>query len=564
MAEFKQVVITHKGQALMSKLMSGSGTAEFTAIKISDTSYTDEQLEGLTSLGSIKQVVPISKVTRTNDVAVQVEGAISNTDLKVGYYMRTLGLFAKDPNEGEILYAVTSASQAGYMPPYNGRTTSGAFFRLVTTIGNAKNVTLQVNPSAVATIGDIQDLQEQVNDLKGIIGYTENDIYGLEVDFENNKFTRLAGAKNRTPGASFDNLGPWNRRRCIIAEDDGQVLAYEGDPGYITTGALAKEITKGGKTYPIGTRVSVMVEQPKFYYRVVPLKITSNSLNNKILKKVRYYVTSTNHDGFSLHPAFIGSDFSEKDKIYLSAYDNSVYNAKLPGMDVTASRLTSIADQVPQTGSLTDFISLFQESGPGAGSVQYGTFESWKLQTYAMSQLLFVIEYAGFNSQFLLGYGASDNGKQFLTGVADRNKTASTRENNLPIIYRGEENLWGNTIKLFKEFYVVSQNTTIEIRTASGRTVYKYQRFTGGMGSATCLLYSNDNDWFLFPFDDGSNRTLPIGDGIGYPSTDTREKIVVWGNNLGPYSGLFNLGLDLTSSSVTNNGNARKIFYPRN
>lgn len=562
MAEFKQVVITHKGQALISKLMSGSGTAEFTAIKISDTSYTDEQLEGLTSLGSIKQVVPISKVTRTNDVAVQVEGAISNTDLKAGYYMRTLGLFAKDPNEGEILYAVTSASQAGYMPPYNGRTTSGAFFRLVTTIGNAKNVTLQVNPSAVATIGDIQDLQEQVNDLKGIIGYTENDIYGLEVDFENNKFTRLAGAKNRTPGASFDNLGPWNRRRCIIAEDDGQVLAYEGDSGYITTGALAEEITKGGNTYPIGTRVSVMVEQPKFYYRVVPLKITSNSLSNKILTKVRYYVTSTNHDGFSLHPAFIGSDLNEKDKIYLSAYDNSVYNAKLPGMDVTASRLTSIADQVPKTGSLTDFISLF--GGPGAGTVQYGTFESWKVQTYAMSQLLFVIEYTGFNSQFLLGYGTSDGGKQFLTGAADKNETASTRENNLPIIYRGEENLWGNTIKLFKEFYVISQNATIEIKNRSGRTVYKYEKFTSGVGSATCLLYSDNDDWFLFPFDDSRNRPLPIGDSISYPLTDTRENIVVWGRNLGYYSGLFNLGLDLTSTSVNSRSNARKIFYPGN
>ena len=562
MAEFKQVVITHKGQALISKLMSGSGTAEFTAIKISDASYTDEQLEGLTSLGSIKQVVPISKVTRTNDVAVQVEGAISNTDLKVGYYMRTLGLFAKDPNEGEILYAVTSASQAGYMPPYNGKTTSGAFFRLVTTIGNAKNVTLQVNPSAVATIGDIQDLQEQVNDLKGMMGYTEDDIFGLEADFENNKFTRLAGAKNRTPGKSFDNLGPWNRRRCIIAEDDGQVLAYEGDSGYITTGALAEEITKGGKTYPIGTRVSVMVEQPKFYYRVVPLKITSNSLSNKILTKVRYYVTSTIHDGFSLHPAFIGSDSSEKDKVYLSAYDNSVYDAKLPGMDVTASRLTSIADQVPKTGSLTDFISLL--GGPSATTVQYGTFTSWKIQTYAMSQLLFVIEYAGFDSQFLLGYGASDGGKRFVTGASDKNETASTRENNLPIIYRGEENLWGNTIKLFREFNVISQNSTIEIRTVSGRTVYKYKKFTSDVGSATCLLYSENEDWFFFPFDDSSNRPLPIGDSIIYPSTDNIQNIVAWGENLGPYSGLFNLGLDLNSESVTSTGNARKIFYPGN
>ena len=37
----------------------------------------DNQLEELTEIGNIKQEVPISKVTRTNDVAVQIEGAIS-------------------------------------------------------------------------------------------------------------------------------------------------------------------------------------------------------------------------------------------------------------------------------------------------------------------------------------------------------------------------------------------------------------------------------------------------------------------------------------------------------
>ena len=66
----------------------------------------------------LKQTVSISKVDRTNNVAAEVEGAILNTNLTVGYYMRTLGLYAQDPDEGEILYAVTIASQAGYMPTF--------------------------------------------------------------------------------------------------------------------------------------------------------------------------------------------------------------------------------------------------------------------------------------------------------------------------------------------------------------------------------------------------------------------------------------------------------------
>ena len=166
MAEFKRVVITRKGQALMAKLMSGSGTTHFTAIKVSDSSFNEDQLEGLTSIGNVKQTVSISKVGRTNNVAAEVEGAILNTNLTVGYYMRTLGLYAQDPDEGEILYAVAIASQAGYMPPFNGKTTSGAFFRITTTIGNADNLNVQVNPSAVATIGEINDLQKQIDAMK--------------------------------------------------------------------------------------------------------------------------------------------------------------------------------------------------------------------------------------------------------------------------------------------------------------------------------------------------------------------------------------------------------------
>ena len=184
MAEFKRVVITRKGQALMAKLMSGSGTTHFTAIKVSDSSFNEDQLEGLTSIGNVKQTVSISKVDRTNNVAAEVEGAISNTNLTVGYYMRTLVLYAQDPDEGEILYAVTIASQAGYMPPFNGKTTSGAFFRITTTIGNADNLNVQVNPSAVATIGEINDLQKQIDAMKKV-----DELKIKTIELENNSRT---------------------------------------------------------------------------------------------------------------------------------------------------------------------------------------------------------------------------------------------------------------------------------------------------------------------------------------------------------------------------------------
>ena len=221
MAEFKRVVITRKGQALMAKLMSGSGTTHFTAIKVSDSSFNEDQLEGLTSIGNVKQTVSISKVDRTNNVAAEVEGAISNTNLTVGYYMRTLGLYAQDPDEGEILYAVTIASQAGYMPPFNGKTTSGAFFRITTTIGNADNLNVQVNPSAVATIGEINDLQKQIDAMKDVdvglsnrIAVLQNRASELEA---NTQTVNLLG--HDWNGLSSHTDDSFNATRQFIAND---------------------------------------------------------------------------------------------------------------------------------------------------------------------------------------------------------------------------------------------------------------------------------------------------------------------------------------------------------
>lgn len=175
MAEFSKLVITQKGQALIAKMLAGTATdIDFTKVTASDTPYSVEELEGLEGLTGIMQEAPISRKTRTNEVAVKVETAFSNTDLTVGYHMRTLGLYASDPDEGEILYAATvEVSGNCYMPPYNGITVSGAYIQLVTTVGNAGNVSLEVNPGAIATIGDIQHLQEQINGIEAFIGMGE-------------------------------------------------------------------------------------------------------------------------------------------------------------------------------------------------------------------------------------------------------------------------------------------------------------------------------------------------------------------------------------------------------
>ena len=90
-----------------------------------------------------------------------------------------MGLYANDPDDGEILYAVASVSSSdkgAYMPPYNNLTVSGAYFKLVTTVSNADNVSLQVDQAAVATVGDINELHQVLHLIIYIVLVVEEDV----------------------------------------------------------------------------------------------------------------------------------------------------------------------------------------------------------------------------------------------------------------------------------------------------------------------------------------------------------------------------------------------------
>lgn len=144
-------------------MIAGTGQVQFTKVCTSDAAYGLGQLENLTELDGIQQTSVSSRIARTNDVGVKVETVFSNHDLKTGYYMRTLGLFASDPDEDEILYAVAiSVSDQCYMPPNNGITISSAYINLIYAVGNSDNVSLNVDPGCFATIGDLLEIRKQM------------------------------------------------------------------------------------------------------------------------------------------------------------------------------------------------------------------------------------------------------------------------------------------------------------------------------------------------------------------------------------------------------------------
>lgn len=546
--EFSNFTITARGQALMAKLMQGTGTCDFSAIKLSSHVYTESQLYNLTSLSDVKQTCGITKKTVLNTTSIEIQGAVDNIQLTVGYTINTIGIYAVDPDVGEILYAVAIASVAGYMPPYNNKTVSGGVFKFVITVGNAAQVTVTVDPAGYATIADVQQLEAEITDIKGYIGLDDDSVFGVEVDFANRTFTRLAGAVGRTPGTGFDGLEAWGGRyRCNLTDAGVEVAKY-GDAGYTETGALTQAITIGedesAVTYPVGTAVQVMVKQPKFYYRVVPLKMDKIADGHGYhLRKARYYISMSPKKGFKIHPAFVHESV-EKDFIYLSAYEGTLYDVSASAYilddsqvaDFTAStgdKLSSIANAKPASG-LTQNLT---RANCGVLAKNRGT--GW-LQSFAASaaatQLLFLIEYASFNTQTKIGNGNSgktDDGASNMaeiTGATANLGNASgavTNTNNINIVtYRGEENFWANIFKFVDGLNIYCDPTIGEHYlyvcndldfTESKKTGnYKDCGFTlaKANGYVNAFGYSEEFDWLFFPSETGNSASssVPVGD----------------------------------------------------
>lgn len=469
MGAFKSAVITKKGQELLAKVVAGTTKLEFTKIKVSDTKLSGD-LASMTGIGTIKQEEKVASVVRKNGSNVTVSASFSNQTLGQGYYVRNLGLYANDPQAGEILYSISVADEstatADYMPPFNGIGVSSLMVDLVTAVSNASSVKVNVDPTAGATVAQIVNLQEQIDDVKSFVGYESSDVYGVEIDFPNRRFTRIAGAENLTAGADFDKLNPWGgRKRCILA-DDGTVLAYRGETGYTEAGATTVELKKtvdgAEKTYASGTKVQVMVEQPVFYVKAVPVSSkNATSGKGKQYTKDRFYISPTPKAGFTAPRAFYDNHGIVQDKIYLSAFEGCIY-------DTDAKKYLTADEQVADFA--TDMLSSIAGAKPASGLTQNLTranvrklcanrgtgWESHSIFAMAVTEWLLMIEYASLDAPRKVGRGVcdfTDDGKTnmaVVTGATSGLGNGSGIDPNggvdgkCSVSYRGEENLWGN------------------------------------------------------------------------------------------------------------------------
>ncbi|WP_289142453.1 hypothetical protein [uncultured Brevibacillus sp.] len=154
MALYPVMVITQQGKNLYAKAQSGIAI-NYTRMRIGSGSYSGDPAI-LTDLVQPIGWVPIYGFSRTGATA-HVKGRFENTDIKQSTYSCEIGIYAQDPDLGEILYGYTNAGTKGdYIPPIS----AGPFsreFQVNIAVGSASQVTAVISPSGFVSQDEFDD-----------------------------------------------------------------------------------------------------------------------------------------------------------------------------------------------------------------------------------------------------------------------------------------------------------------------------------------------------------------------------------------------------------------------
>ena len=187
MSNYNKIVTTLAGSNMLVESINQKMPLIFTRVALGDGTVSDnESIDLLTDLKHKICDNVVESVKKKGNGEIDVVATISNSRLTTGFYARELGVFAKVGENGtEKLFAYTNAgSQASY-------TTAGTSLdeKLITItfyVGNAENVTINLNSQMYVT-------KDMLDSLKGAVE-GKVDTYKSDAD------SKIAASKSTIEG----------------------------------------------------------------------------------------------------------------------------------------------------------------------------------------------------------------------------------------------------------------------------------------------------------------------------------------------------------------------------
>jgi len=150
------LVITNDGRSLMARALNSQTSVTFTKVVTTDYSYNNSILTGLTGISDVKQTFNVSNVSIVNQTQVEFTTVFNNEYLETGYFIRALGVYAKDSSNNEILYAVALApNNPDYLYPFSNGALESVSYKLILSVSNSGAIELTVNDNGYAAESDL-------------------------------------------------------------------------------------------------------------------------------------------------------------------------------------------------------------------------------------------------------------------------------------------------------------------------------------------------------------------------------------------------------------------------
>lgn len=306
MAEWSNATMTDVGADLQAKVNAGKTKLTFTKIKVGSGVNATNPL-ALTDVISSKWETT-NFVVKQEGKIVSVDTFITNNGITEAFRMSEIGLFAQDPDKGEVLYAYLTDPEPDRMPAEGGSVVVSQELTIGMVFSNTGNVSLTVNMGALVTHEQLTEAVKQHNDDEnahgGLLQNLKSQLATHNTDISShpaitNMIAKILGATN------------WQENPVATLKDIKNLLGMGGivaqrleENGFVK---FANGFTiQWGQFKENQTAVSYLISYIEIYGTVTMMKDEPKRLYEASIRANNITIT-----GFELHSGYVGNHIAK-------------------------------------------------------------------------------------------------------------------------------------------------------------------------------------------------------------------------------------------------------------
>ncbi|MBS7008848.1 hypothetical protein [Anaerostipes sp.] len=252
---WENTVLTDQGKALQAKLLQGQ-TLNITRVTTGAKKVPIVDLRQQTDVTEGGYDITLQP-SRTEDDKTVLPVLLENIGLKESYDLWQVGFFAKDPDEGEILFCISQASQAKHIPSEAESPGYSVTLDFYFSTSNTVPFEVVLNSNGLVNIEAYQKHTDAISEINSNMNILNTDL--------NNIKTEVSQKTNQTDFNLLNSKVTENTNRlkdyCIIREANTSITVatngYSGDKTYVMPSVsgykmiAVVQITAGNRLIPV-------------------------------------------------------------------------------------------------------------------------------------------------------------------------------------------------------------------------------------------------------------------------------------------------------------------------